>query len=443
MRSWVTRGVILGVVAMIGLVLPSPHAGAAPPTRQRYIVVLKDGTDPNAVAEQHSRSHDARVSYVYEHALTGYAGEMTPQQAAGVARDPRVAYVEGDGRQQAFAQTLPTGVNRIDGELSSVAKINGVDERVDVDIAVLDTGIDLDHPDLNVVATTKCSGGSSTRKKCTDGYGDDDNGHGSHVAGIAAAKDNSIGTVGVAPGARLHNVKVLDYQGSGYTSWIIAGIDWVTARASTIEVANMSLGGSGYSLSYHTAIKNSVAKGIVYMVAAGNAAKDVYGGDGKFGTSDDTMPASFPEVATVSALADTDGKSGGLTNVSTTFSICTENRDDSFACFSNFSRSVAAGNPVTSPGAKIDLMLPGYRIYSTYKNGGYATISGTSQSTPHGAGLAALHVRKNGRATSASGVYAIRQALINSAYSQTSVNGLTTHDDPDVNKEYIGWGSAL
>ena len=440
MKGFTARLVVLAVVALTVAVLPSSAAGAAPAARERYIVVLKDGAgDPNAVAAEHSRSYNANVDHVYEHAIRGYAAAMTPQQAARAAADRRVDYVEPDGLQQAFAQTIPTGVDRIDGELSTAAKINGVDERVNVDIAVLDSGIDLDHPDLYVVATTKCSGGSSTKKKCSDGYGDDDNGHGSHVAGIAAAKDNTIGTVGVAPGARLHNVKVLDYKGSGYTSWIIAGIDWVTARASTIEIANMSLGGGGYSSAYHTAIKNSVGKGIVYMVAAGNAAKDVYGADGKFGTTDDTMPAAFPEVATISALADTAGKPGGLKNGSTAFSICTESRDDSFACFSNYSRSVAAGNPVTSPGAKIDMMLPGYRIYSTYKSGGYATIDGTSQATPHGAGLAALHIARNGRPTTASGVYAVRQSLINAAKNQTSTSGLTTHDDPDVNKELIGW----
>ena len=429
---------LLAVGLTVGtLVLPA--AAQAP---GRYIVVLEDGVNARAAADDHARSEGARVSFVYDHALNGYAAELPPQAAARIANDPRVAYVEPDLEVHTFAQTLPTGVNRIDGELNTLARIDGVDERVDVDIAILDTGVDLDHPDLNVVASTKCSGGGPMNKTCSDGAGDDDNGHGSHVAGIAAALDNGIGVVGVAPGARLHAVKVLDSRGSGYTSWIIAGIDWVTARASTIEVANMSLGGSGYSASYHTAVKNSVAKGVVYTVAAGNEKKDVYGADLRFGTSDDVQPAAYPEVATISALADTDGVPGGLRDVSTAFSVCTENKDDSFACFSNYS-AVATNNPVTSTGAKIDLMLPGYRIYSTYKTGGYATVSGTSQAAPHAAGLAGLYVARNGRATSATGVYAIRQALINAGQSQTGPNGLTTHDDPDVNKELIGWVSAI
>ncbi len=425
---------------LVGSTVPLSAAGASPP--ERYIVVLEDSAgDPGAVASEHERSYGAQVSLVYRFALRGYAAEMSPQAAGRIGQDPRVDYVERDLPRAAFAQTLPTGVNRIEADLSSTAAGDGAGS-VDVDIAILDSGIDLDHPDLNVVASTKCSGGSPTKKSCTDGGGDDDNGHGSHVAGIAAALDNTVGVVGVAPGARLHAVKVLDSRGSGYTSWIIAGIDWVTARAATIEVANMSLGGGGYSSSEHTAVKNSVAKGVVYTVAAGNSAKDVYGADLKFGTSDDTQPAAYPEVSTISALADTDGQPGGLKNVTVSFTNCTESKDDSFACFSNYSQ-VATNNPVVSTGAKIDLMLPGYRIYSTYKSGSYATVDGTSQAAPHAAGLAGLYISKNGRATSSSGVYSIRQALIDMGQAQTSTNGLTTHDDPDLNKEGIGWAATL
>ena len=437
-ETWLRRA---GAVLLGTLVAGSMATAGSAAERGRYIVVLKDDANARGVSEDHARSQGAQVEFVYEHALNGYSATMSDQAAARITNDPRVASVEVDLPQAATAQTLPTGVNRIDGELSSTAKIDGIDERVDVDIAILDSGIDLDHPDLNVVGGVTCSGGGPFKQSCSAG-GDDDNGHGSHVAGIAAAKDNDIGVVGVAPGARLHAVKVLDSRGSGYTSWIIAGIDWVTANASTIEVANMSLGGSGYTAAYHTAVKNSVAKGVVYMVAAGNEARDVYGPDARFGTSDDTQPAAFPEVGTISALADADGVPGGLAATSTAFSICTENKDDSFACFSNYSRN-ATNNPVTSGGGKIDMMLPGYRITSTYSQGRYATVSGTSQASPHAAGMAALYIAKNGRATTASGVYGIRQALINGSQTQAGTNGLTTHDDPDLNKEGIGWGATL
>ena len=367
----------------------------------RYIVVLKSGADASAVAEDHARGHGAGVTKVYQHALRGYAAKMSHAVAAKVARDARVAHVEVDRPVQAFGQVVPTGVDRIDAELSPTAAIDGVDARVNVDVAVIDSGVDLAHPDLNVVAATNCSGGSPMRGKCGSG-GNDDNGHGTHVAGTIGALDNGYGVVGVAPGARLHAVKVLDSRGSGYTSWIIAGIDWVTARASTIEVANMSLGGTGYSSAQHTALRNSVAKGVVYVVAAGNSARDVYGADGRFGTSDDTQPAAYPEAATISALADADGAAGGLAQTSRAFSICTENRDDSFACFSNYSSNAVSTNPVTSSGKAIDLMLPGYRILSTVP-GGYGLSDGTSMASPHGAGLAALYAARYGRATTAAG----------------------------------------
>ena len=408
----------------------------------RYIVVLEDGVDAARVAAQHEVTHGLNLGFVYQHALKGYSAQMPAATASLLSQDPRVDYIERDLPQAAFAQTLPTGVNRIDGELSTTANINGVDERVNVDVAIIDSGVDLDHPDLNVVASAGCASGGPSNNVCTTGAGDDNHGHGTHVAGITAAVDNTIGVVGVAPGARIHAVKVLDSRGNGYTSWIIAGIDWVTARSATIEVANMSLGGTGYSAAYRTAIQNSVNRGIVYVVAAGNSARDVYGADLTFGTSDDTMPASFPEVSTISALADADGRPGGATATSTAFSICTENRDDSMACFSNFSQR-ATNNPVTSPGAKIDLALPGYKITSTYMNGQYASTSGTSQASPHAAGLAALYIARNGRATSAAGVYSIRQSLINSGHSMSGTTGLTTFDDRDANRENIGWAAGL
>ena len=431
----------VGALALVAGGVASPRAGAEPPPRQRYIVVLEDNAgDPNAVAAEHSRARDAHVEHVYRHALRGYSAEMTPQQADAIAHDPRVDHVELDAPLAADAQTVPTGVARIGA--TPPPPPGGVEPMADVDIAIIDTGIDVTHPDLNVVATTKCTSASATAKTCKDDAGTDDNGHGSHVAGTAAARDNGIGVVGVAPGARLYGVKVLGSDGKGSNSWVIAGIDWVTAHADVIDVANMSLGGKGSSAAYRTAIQNSVARGVLYTVSAGNEHRDVYGGDGTFGTSDDRVPAAFPEVATISALADTDGRPGGLKNTSTSFSNCTEAKDDSFACFSNFSRSVEP-NPVVSPGKKIDLMLPGYLIYSTYKNGGYKTLSGTSMAAPHAAGLAARYIAAHTRATDAAGVVAIRQALVDGGWEQTDLaNGLKVQDDRDPNRERIGHTEA-
>jgi subtilisin len=382
----------------------------------QFIVTLKPGVDPQAFADD-VRGPNHEIRHVYSHAINGIAF-----RGQALRDDPRVAFIEPDLEAHATAQTLPTGVKRIGTESNATANIDGVDDRVDVDIAIIDTGIDLDHPDLNVFNNVNFNNPNKS--------GDDDNGHGSHVAGIAAAKDNGDGVVGVAPGARLWAVKVLDRRGSGSFSDVIAGIDYVTANASDIEVANMSLSGTGSLASLHNAIKNSVDAGVVYVVAAGNSNKDVYGSDGVFGGNgnDDEIPAAYPEVAAISAMGDTDGQAGGGGS-DTSY----DQADDTFAKFTNYSESVVVGNPVISLGAAIDLAAPGVDIRSTWKNGQYRTISGTSMSSPHVAGAAALEAVTNGRATNATGVAAIRQALIDAAEAQSAWGSIT--NDPDANPE--------
>ncbi len=431
------RRVVSGVVALfaVAVFVSVADAGEA---RNRYIVVLKKSvSEPGNVAAKHEREHDAKVDHVYRHALKGYSAALSRRRLAALRADERVARVEADATVTATAQTVPTGVNRIQGALNDTANIDGLDDRVDADIAIVDSGVDLDHPDLNVVASADCVA-SGVGAGCGPG-GDDDNGHGTHVAGVAAAKDNSLGVVGVAPGARLHAVKVLDGSGAGSMSSVIAGADWVRARASAIDVVNISLGGSGYSFAGHTAVQSLVEAGVVVVTSAGNGRKDVYGADGVFGTSDDVQPAAFPESMTVSALADFDGRRGGLNDVAYQLRDCTEDKDDSFACFSNHSNFVVGGHPVASPGKAIDLVLPGVAIYSTYKDAGYATASGTSAAAPHGAGLVALRVAARGRASDARGVYRIRQALVDAGQPMSGINGFTRLDDPDSNHENVGW----
>ena len=335
----------------------------------RYIVVLVDSADAASVARDHSRSYNASVDHVYSHALKGYSAIMSDEAAARVAEDSRVQWIEADKTVTTLEQTLPTGIDRSDAELSPTAKIDGVDERVDVDVAIIDTGIDLDHPDLNVytAGAKNCSTGRSA---------DDGNGHGSHVAGTVGALDNAIGPVGVAPGARVWPVRVLNNAGSGSTSSVICGIDFVTANASSIEVANMSLGGGGSddgncgntkNDAEHKAICRSVAAGVTYVVAAGNSYVDAAG----------SIPAAYDEVITVSALADFNGLPGGGAAAT-----CRSDVDDTFANFSNY-------------GLDVDLIAPGVCVYSTWKGGGYNTISGTSMASPHVAGGAALYKANN------------------------------------------------
>lgn len=407
--------------------LQAPHGlgKLSQPIPGQYIVVLKQsaGHVPD-VASEMARAYGLQLGLTYEHALRGFSAKVPDGRLNALENDPRVDYVEQDGLCYALAQTMPPGIDRINADLNSYAKIDGVDERVNVDIAIIDTGIDSTHTDLNYYR-----GVNYTTDPPGDGHG-----HGTHVAGTVAGLDNSYGVVGVAPGARLWAVKVLSNTGSGAWSWVIGGIDYVTANASQIEVANMSLGGTGYLSSMRTAIQNSVNAGVVYVVAAGNSNADVYGADGIFGTIDDFIPAAFPEVAAVSAMVDTDGKPGGLGS-STSYGA-----DDTRASFSNYSRTVVVGNPVTSPGKAIDFAAPGVNVYSTYKGNSYATMSGTSMASPHGTGSVALYIAQHGRASNATDVYSVRQALINAGQPQSQWRSTSTND-PDGNLEplvYVG-----
>ena len=390
----------LTVKALFAASLLAAAVPAAPATADTatsgYIVLLKDGTSVSSL----TNLLGVTVDNVYESAVRGYSGRMTAGTAARLARDPRVALVQPDGVASIAAQTQPTGIDRIDAEQSPTARINGTDERVNVDVAVIDTGVDLDHPDLNVntAGAKNCSTGRSA---------DDGNGHGTHVAGTIGALDNGTGVVGVAPGARIWPVRVLNNQGSGSFSAIICGIDYVTAHANEIEVANMSLGGSGSDSAcgsnkdaMHEAICRSVSAGVTYVVAAGNSAKN----------SSTFVPATYEEVITVSALADFNGQPGGGAA-----STCRADVDDTFADFSNY-------------GADVDIIAPGVCILSSWKSGGYNTISGTSMASPHVAGAAALYKSTHPSASPA----AVKSAL--QAAGTTNWNSAT---DPDGTHERL------
>ena len=181
--------VVVGIVALLGGMGVTAGAHGAPPGR--YIVMLKDSvTSPASVAHAHAVAQDAQVGFIYGASIKGYSATMSAAAVRALRTDPQVAAVVPDREVHLAAQTLPTGINRVDGERSSTASGNGSGS-VSADIAILDTGIDTSHPDLNVVGGVACNG---------SGY-KDGNGHGTHVAGIAAARDNGTGVVGVAPGS--------------------------------------------------------------------------------------------------------------------------------------------------------------------------------------------------------------------------------------------------
>jgi subtilisin len=383
LRSALLPAVVVAFATGSGLASAQGHAAAA--RDAQYIVVLNESApEPAEAARTMAREHGLSVGFVYRNALRGFSATIPAAALQAVRSNPNVAYVEADQVMRTQSQVTPTGIWRVFAAQNPKLHINGADDwRIDVDVAVVDTGIEVGHPDLNLVGRADCSGGSPWRSACTDGAGTDGNGHGTHVAGTIGAVDNGFGVVGVAPGARLWGVKVLSDNGSGYNTWIIAGIDWITARAGTIDVANMSLGG-GDSKALCDAIGNSVASGIVYVVAAGNSNKD----------ASTSSPANCADVITVSALADFDGLAGGLASPT-----CRTDEDDTLANFSNW-------------GSRVHVAAPGVCIRSTWKGGAYHTISGTSMAAPHAAGAAALVVASGSKPANRAQALEVRQKLI-------------------------------
>ncbi len=462
--SGVPLALLLLVLALSpGAGLPQPVAAGPNAIPGRYIVVLKDNANSEATVSSLEQSVDVVPDVVYTSALHGFAAEMSDAQARALARDPSVALVEPDQTMSVdlhnnLFQTVPTGVDRIDADQNSTAHITNAPNgtALDIDIAVIDTGVDTQHPDLNVAG-----GMGFTGANCSNHAYEDDFGHGTHVAGTIAARDDDRGAVGVAPGARIWAVKVLDSSGSGSNSCVIAGIDWVTDRRAEfndgpgdgdpgidIRVANMSLGGDSTGITPAqdatcSAIDAAAGVGVIFAVAAGNSASN----------ASNFSPAHCLSPITVSAFADFDGKPGGLCNggaclpaylacqgcFSNTFSSCPQGNqtvyDDTFACFSNY-------------GAVVDIAAPGVDIISTYPplNGAcggapcYAVMSGTSMATPHVAGALALFVLATNYSGSAQGP-AVMTAFTAAGYTraQNSVCGFT--GDPDSTHEpvlYVG-----
>ena len=333
----------------------------------QWIVTLDRNSNPNIEAFRLAQAHGGQVGQIYTAVLNGFSFHGSDQAASALARNPMVLNVVPNRSVRAIAQTLPVGVRRIDASHPSAVDAHDLGfTGSGIRIAILDTGIDLDHGDLG----SKIE--ASLEKNCIGiGRPDDGHGHGTHVAGTAAAIDNTIGVVGVANDATLVPVKVLDDAGSGSWESVICGINHVTAHAASIKVANMSLGDGGSVTGcldggLHQAICQSVAAGVVYTVAAGNSSIN----------ASNFVPAAYPEVITVSASADYDGEPGGGGGC-LLFVGLGQQCDDTFAKFSNF-------------GSVVDVIAPGVQVYSADRNNTYSNKSGTSMAAPHVAGVVAL-----------------------------------------------------
>jgi subtilisin len=377
----------------------------------RWIVLVRSGADPKAVRDRHAQRDAVKADRVYVRAARGFSGKLSDEQVAALRADPDVTAVVPDELVTVAGQLTPTGVARIGTKLTPVARIDGVDQRVDADVAVVDTGIDPTHPDLNVVGGVNCSSSDRTAWQ-------DQNNHGTHVAGTIGALDNGIGVVGVAPGVRLWAVRILDASGSGLLSWYVCGLDWIAAQRDPadptrplIEAVNMSVtkwGTDDHDCGHtnndvlHQAICRVTAAGITVVAAAANDA----------GSAAKRVPAAYNEVITVSALADSDGKAGGLGG-STCFSWGTYDKDDTFADFSNY-------------GADVDIIAPGKCIWSTLPGNRYGYSSGTSMAAPAVTGAVALY-RASRPWTKPSDVRTALQYLGNSNWF-TSTDPDSTHE---------------
>lgn len=344
MTMKLTMMVAIAALPMVALATPAQAEKRGDKIAGSYICVFDDAkvsrANANAEANRSVRAAGGQMRHVYSAALRGFAINASAQAMENMKRNnPNIAYCEedqvvttvqstGGGGTTQPAQVVPWGI----------ARVNGGRAGTFATAWVIDTGIQLNHPDLSVDTARSRSflGGNTTAN--------DQNGHGTHVAGTIGARNNTIGVIGVAPGAPLVAVRVLDRRGSGSNSGVIAGVDYVAANGRAGDVANMSLGG-GASTALDTAVLNAAARGIRFAVAAGNEAQ--------FAGNVSPARTNGTNVFTISAFA----------------------QGDTWASFSNF------GNP------PVDFGEPGVAVRSTWIGSSYNTISGTSMATPHFAGI--------------------------------------------------------
>ncbi|MEV3869692.1 S8 family peptidase [Streptomyces sp. NPDC049906] len=337
----------LALIPSSGSAAPAPtpllkvtQAPAATEIKGQYIVTVKAGNDPAAVAEARSVTPE----YVYDEVLNGFAATLTSGELAALRADARVQSIEEDQKAapSATQNNAPWGLDRIDQRSGRNGSYTYTSTGAGVTAYVIDTGIDTSHPDFG--------GRARNVFDAFGGNGQDCNGHGTHVAGTVGGS-----TYGVAKGVQLRGVKVLNCQGSGSFSGIIAGFDWVRQNAVKPAVANASLGG-GYSAALNNAATNLANSGVHTTVAAGNSNQDA---------------CNFSPASAANAL-----------------SVAASDSGDAKASFSNY-------------GSCTDLYAPGVGINSARMGGGSTGMSGTSMAAPHAAGVAALYKASYGDASSA------------------------------------------
>lgn len=370
-----------------------------------YEVVLAPGEDRDIAFEYimdrldiSESKRDERRVYDYQYAFNGLWLHLTQSEANDVADMPLAAGIVSGAVMERGQFTLPItddfpiadmtgrGYDYTPEIVTPGAQRIGIKDRnapdTNVDIGIIDTGVDAYHSDLNVVAGYDCTYDDPGQHGDDGGWDIDSFGHATHVAGIAAAKDNDRFVVGAAPGARIWSFKVFGPSGSASGAQVDCGIDQAARYATNLDVVNMSLGGGGSQSNCrrsaaglssvdpeHLAICNLVDMGVIVVVAAGND-----GLDASF-----KEPASFPEAVTVSALTDIDGKPGRLAFPDPGCQFVGE--DDALAPFSNHGRLV-------------DFIAPGVCILSTFPNDQAAYMSGTSMATPFVTGVIAEYIAR-------------------------------------------------